>query len=156
MRRLDQIKTRRGSIRWALAIAVGASSVACVFAIVGAPRAALLAVLVPGLIIACFVWRLAAASADTRAAFERNLEMTSMRPPARSVVGYQWGQTMTVCRCHDRWFLENEWGELMETSFEDIVEWVDTLWDIRQLALAGPDPEPAQTILLRPSLAAAA
>jgi len=62
--------------------------------------------------------------------------------------GHRWGQTMTVCRSGNRWFLENGHGELHEAPFDEIVEWLDTLWDIHQLGLAGPDNQP-QTVLFR-------
>jgi len=53
-------------------------------------------------------------------------------------------EPMTVCASEGRWFLANEYGELVETPFGEVVEWLDTLWDIRQLesASAAVDPRP--------------
>ena len=59
--------------------------------------------------------------------------MTTVQQQTGSLGSCQPGQTMTVFRYRDRWFLGNEWGELMEAPFEDVVEWLDTLWDIGQL-----------------------
>ena len=46
---------------------------------------------------------------------------------------------MAVWKEDGHWFLGNERGEFFETSFLEIVGWLDTLWDIRQLALAPPE-----------------
>ena len=70
--------------------------------------------------------------------FQEDSWVTSVQSSVR-LSEQRWGQTMTVCRSGNRWFLESERGELRESPFDEIVEWMDTLSDSNQLGLTGPD-----------------
>ena len=131
--RVDPV-VRRRAVRVALGIC-GVIATATIFAATwSAFSLAILVTVMPGVLIA-FGVLVAAASVRAPASRHRARRTWSRQATASSSETCPLDRTVTVRRSDDRWFLENERGDLLETSFADVVEWLDTLWDIRQLAL---------------------
>ncbi|HTX69173.1 MAG TPA: hypothetical protein VMH50_08500 [Thermoleophilia bacterium] len=62
--------------------------------------------------------------------------MKHARSRTETITAESWSPPVIAGKCDGRWFLANERGELVEKPFAEVVEWLDTLWDIRQLAPA--------------------
>ena len=138
-RSLVQSALARPRVRRAIAVACAAIASAGAFVAVWHLHSiAMLVVLAPSTIVVCGLLASFALAPIAPASCEESPQVTGDRAPLH-LSGYRWGQTMTVCRSEDRWFLENERGELYEAPFVEVVEWLDTLWDVRQLAVACPE-----------------
>jgi len=108
---------------------------------------AALTVLLPGFCIAYGLFLVATAMNEPGSAHApRRLGDGRPRTRAAAVAGLH-DEPMTVCTSEGRWFLADEYGELVETSFREVVEWLDTLWDIRQLESTGATVDPKPVVL---------
>jgi hypothetical protein len=134
---------RRSSRPALVAVCLTTAAAAVVASRYGLSIAAL-TVLLPGFCIAYSLFLAATVMNEPGSAgTPRRLGDGRPRTRATAVAGL-YDKPMTVRDRQGHWYLANEYGELVETSFDEVVEWLDTLWDIRQLepARAAVDPEP--------------